>query len=103
VPVLLALLILGFLVVPFSRPRVSPPHANCPNNLKQLGLAVSSYQADHNGKLPDPDNWPQHTLEYVRSQGIYRCPSTAGRRMREYPIRQGDWTGSMAVTYAMNE
>lgn len=103
VPILLALLVLGFVVAPLFRPRASIHHNLCPNNLHQLGLAVGSYTHEHRGRFPDPDNWPEQTLQYVKNQGIYRCPKADYHGLRKHHAKCAAWEGDLLVTYAMNE
>lgn len=93
---------LGFGV--FSRARENGRRTLCLSNLKQLGVAVSLYQSDHDGLFPrggDPtdthtalwqqdadgvyateaDALPPLTLvmrPYLRSRNVWQCPSDTG-------------------------
>lgn len=83
----------------FTRPH---PGTSCTNNLHQLGLAMNSYRFDHNGQFPDPHNWPQQIIGYVKTSGIFICPVRTNRGLKRYPIKMGDQE-SLSVTFAMNE
>ena len=89
----------------FARAREKARQAVCSSNLKQIGLAFSMYVQDYDERLPDrrdvklalPGGWKPWTgwppsdprggwamvvLEpYIRSSGIWSCPSVAGSSM----------------------
>lgn len=96
--------ILSFVFIVATIPHQSRPSpgSNCSNNLHQLGLAISNYEFDHHDKFPDPDNWPQQTIGYVKTQGIFICSARTNRGLRRYPVKLGEME-SLSVTYAMNE
>lgn len=100
VPVLLGLLILGFLAMPFFRPRSTNGHSSCPNNLHQLGLAIGSYTNEHQDRYPDPDKWPHQLLQYVKTWGVFICPVRTSRGLPTYPTKHGE---RLMTTYSMNE
>jgi hypothetical protein len=53
---------------------------NCVNNLKQLGLAVKLYAADHNDLLPAAATWCDTIQTNVGSPKVFQCPSEPGPR-----------------------
>lgn len=93
----------GTIVLWMGRIVDGPTPISCANNLHQLGLAMSCYQSDYSDKFPDPGNWPQQLIGYVKTQGIFRCTVGTDRGFRRYPVKIGRTTESLAVTYAMNE
>jgi len=50
----------------------------CRSNLRQLGLAISLYANDHEGKCPDPNRWCDLLLEHFKSSNaidrLFVCP-----------------------------
>jgi prepilin-type N-terminal cleavage/methylation domain-containing protein/prepilin-type processing-associated H-X9-DG protein len=80
----------------FAKAREKARQSSCASNLKQLGLGFTSYAQDYDENLPGntyqlPASstttnfvdkcgikiqfWPQYLEPYVKSQGIYVCPS----------------------------
>src|SRR5437870_8489 len=48
--------------------------AACVSNLKQTGLALLSYAADDDDRLPVANQWATNTMQYSKSEDVYRCP-----------------------------
>ncbi len=98
----LALLLIGLIISPLFGPRHSIHRGYCSNNLHQLGLAMDSYAHKHQDRYPDPDNWPQQIMGYVKSQSIFICPARKVHGLRRHPIK-APYMEALSVTYAMNE
>lgn len=99
----LAVVVLGFFVIPLFRPDVTDHSRSCLRNLHQLGRAINSYTSDHEERYPDPDRWPQRIIPYVKFHSIFLCPSTEYSALKKYSVTIGGKTEQLAVTYAMNE
>jgi prepilin-type processing-associated H-X9-DG protein len=75
----------------FYRPISHSPGSSCSNNLHLIGLALWSYQADWDGKLPElrtvrqqaPESqgWPDLIRKYIKSESIFICPKAPGRHL----------------------
>jgi len=80
----------------FAKAREKARQSTCASNLKQLGLAYTSYEQDYDERLPgnqfnlnasDTTSkyvmkcgtriqfWPQYLEPYIKSAGVYECPS----------------------------
>lgn len=47
----------------------------CLSNVKQIGLGVLMYAADHDDRLPrDPSRWKAAIMPYVKDEAIFHCP-----------------------------
>jgi len=99
----LALIVIGLGTSSLFGPRHSIHREYCSNNLHQLSLAINSYTGEHQNRYPDPDNWMQQTVVYVKTQGVYKCPKADFDDLRKYPVKLRNWAGPMVTTYAMNE
>ena len=75
----------GFLLLilfPVSQPLYNAPATSCMSNMKQLGLALVQYSQDSNNTLPsaasaDGQGWREAVYPFLKSAGVYRCPSDA--------------------------
>jgi prepilin-type N-terminal cleavage/methylation domain-containing protein/prepilin-type processing-associated H-X9-DG protein len=70
----------------FAQAREKARTASCSSNAKQLGLAIRMYIQDYDERYPFggwlPNNfgtweWQNTTPPYIKSKGIFRCPSTS--------------------------
>jgi prepilin-type N-terminal cleavage/methylation domain-containing protein len=69
----------------FGRARESARRASCQSNLKQVGLGIIQYTADHDGYIPPAEvgtstyvyNWPSLVLPYIKSGQVFQCPSAS--------------------------
>ena len=75
--------------------------ASCQSNMKQLGLALEQYTQDSDNQLPPlvqplvNQTWRETLYPYVKSTGVYYCPSDA--------YRAGQFTEQhLARSYAAN-
>lgn len=70
---------LSMTFIPFRRTREKKRMRHCQSNLKQLGLGLSMYVQDYDGKLPcntsPSSNWAAGIWPYMMSGQIMRCPS----------------------------
>ncbi len=74
----------GLLLPALGRAKEAGRTAVCSSNLRQLGLAATTYSMDFNGHLPSFRNW-LHTqpvaltsgtlFAYVKSKDVYQCPT----------------------------
>jgi prepilin-type processing-associated H-X9-DG protein len=62
------------LLEPFQVARSQSQRDQCLGNLKQIGVAVLMYTQDHNGNLPDQENWTEPLLPYLKDPSIFACP-----------------------------
>lgn len=69
----------------FAQAREKARTASSSSNVKQIGLAVLMYKQDYDERYPfggwrpnsdGTDEWQNSTAPYIKSKGIYRCPST---------------------------
>jgi prepilin-type N-terminal cleavage/methylation domain-containing protein/prepilin-type processing-associated H-X9-DG protein len=87
--------ILAALLFPvFAGARERGRMATCQSNLKQLGVAFDLYLSDWEDTYPVtffhlvgqssyvPPNWKHLITPYVKSPGVYRCPSSHGAEDR---------------------
>jgi len=103
----------------FAKAREKARQSSCTNNLKQLGLAFTQYSNDWDERYPtstlDPaidgsglamSAWDQQINSYVKSAGVYKCPSNSTKR---YSVHQplttvnGKPGKDRIVSYAMND
>lgn len=108
----------------FARARENARRASCQSNLKQIGLAIMQYAQDYDEKMPivvsqTTDSaltattglgqvagqgshwgWIEVIYPYVKSKGIYICPSDAQQSIKKgssYAMnRYLGWTSSLS-------
>ena len=68
----------------FSRARENARRANCLSNLKQIGLGITMYVQDNNGRYPLSSSassvsprtrWPDYIYPYVKNEQVFICLS----------------------------
>ena len=59
----------------FAQAREKARSASCLSNLQQIAIAMNLYAQDHNGRFPPQDDNFVPVYRYVKSYGIFRCPS----------------------------
>lgn len=74
----------GMLLPALARAKEAVRTVSCLNNLKQIGLASTTYSLDYNGHLPSFRNWlytkagdltTGKLYPYVNAKGTYMCPT----------------------------
>jgi len=88
----------------FAQAREAARKTACASNLKQLGTAVLMYQTDYDGTYPYwnwglnyggqgnmQSLWTTAIFPYVKSAGLYKCPSDAAEW--GYATTDGEWWG----------
>jgi prepilin-type N-terminal cleavage/methylation domain-containing protein/prepilin-type processing-associated H-X9-DG protein len=79
----------------FAKAREKARQITCASNEKQIGLGLLQYIQDNDETMPltyeGPTNitWRQTTQPYIKSQGIFRCPSNSHNNL---PAFEGDGT-----------
>jgi prepilin-type processing-associated H-X9-DG protein len=72
---LLATLLLAFAVISaFRKPEFSAKRPHCWTNLRQLGIGMSMYCSDFDGRYPSAGSWQDVTVSYVAIPQSYVCP-----------------------------
>jgi prepilin-type N-terminal cleavage/methylation domain-containing protein/prepilin-type processing-associated H-X9-DG protein len=64
----------------FAKAREKARQTSCLSNMKQLGLAIIQYTQDYDENLPNSTlagvgSWRWMIYPYVKSTGVYKCPS----------------------------
>jgi prepilin-type processing-associated H-X9-DG protein len=116
----LALLIVILVMFPYRlKPREKARQSSCTNNLKQLGIALSMYADDWDDSLPNSTRdrrkdgaainasaWDEQIAKYVKSDGVFKCPSNP---LKRYSVHQppqrvnGKKQKTRVVSYGMND
>jgi prepilin-type N-terminal cleavage/methylation domain-containing protein len=103
----------GLLVPALSKGKEKAKTANCQSNLRQLGLAATMFDDDHQIY---PIGWGGQTIWYKQLQpylgkkdsvaggGVFICPSSMQRARADEAIRTGTRSGGFwgYLTYAQN-
>jgi len=104
----------------FAKAREKARQSSCSNNMKQLATAiVATYANDWDERFPSSvldtkqdgaaifsSAWDQQINSYVKSDGVYKCPSNS---FKKYSVHQpftsvnNKPTKSRIVSYAMND
>ena len=68
----------------FGRVRENARRSSCVSNMKQMGLAVSMYSGDNDGRYPMASSvdgsarlWADYIYPYIKNAQIFTCPSVA--------------------------
>jgi prepilin-type N-terminal cleavage/methylation domain-containing protein/prepilin-type processing-associated H-X9-DG protein len=99
----------------FAKAREKARQISCASNEKQLGLAVIQYVQDYDSTLPaawdsnaNPGvTWAEVIFPYVKSLGVYVCPSDGGARAQTQSgtslgVEPGTTT-PIPASYVMNQ
>lgn len=68
----------GMLLPALSRAKESGKRIACVNNIKQMGLSLTLYADDNEGKMPPrtlPNSWPMRLQDYYKDLKILTCPT----------------------------
>ncbi len=78
---LAALAIFAAILFPvFGRAKEKAQATVCLSNVKQLGVALMMYAADHEERLPEANSWKDAIAEYVgHNEALFTCPLTGQR------------------------
>lgn len=79
--------LMGILLPSLNRAREQARKVACLSNMRQMGVAVSTYLIDSDYRLPpsschidDPnDHWLRILSDYTREQLLFQCPSDKGK------------------------
>lgn len=96
----------------FAQARAAARKAACMSNMKQIGLAMMSYQTDYEGYFPGSQisvgsstiSWPTLLFPYVKNEGVFVCPSgetTQTTRDLTSGVT-GDYCGTTDTIYGKN-
>ena len=92
----------------FARAREAARASSCLSNLKQIGLAVSMYAADHEGypmhsslSIVSPrTRWPDYIYPYVKNEQVFNCPSAPADVFRKpWAHNQQSFYGGYGFNY----
>lgn len=88
----------------FARARSTAKCSNCISNLKQMGLAMTQYSEDWDGKsmptwsgdppVGDPRGWETNVMVYCSTRNLFKCPETL--YMHSYV--RNEWCGEARMT-----
>lgn len=67
-------ILIGFLAPGAMKMREKARRAKCKNNLRQIGLAISSYRDDHNERYPT--NLDELYDQYLDDLEVFKCPTS---------------------------
>ena len=67
----------------FAQARAKARQVACLSNMKQIGLGIIQYTQDYDGVLPAAEtgvepaiiSWPTLVFPYIKSEGVFVCPS----------------------------
>lgn len=73
----------------FAKAREKARAVTCLSNLRQIGMAITQYQADYEGFAPDQrretDSLAATLRPYLLNAGVWRCPSDPRAPSKVYP------------------
>ncbi|MDH7570134.1 MAG: hypothetical protein QHJ73_11175, partial [Armatimonadota bacterium] len=69
-----------------ARGREAATAASCQSNLKQLTTALRTYAFEHEGRLPQAENWSVALLPYLPNAEVLRCPADRGQHACSYAM-----------------
>jgi prepilin-type N-terminal cleavage/methylation domain-containing protein/prepilin-type processing-associated H-X9-DG protein len=94
----------------FAKARRRAVESTCINNLKQIGLALTTYADDNNEKLPptfwryvDSNSgvgWVNNVYQFARSYDVMHCPETA--KEYKWSYSRNEWAGGRRIGEADN-
>jgi prepilin-type N-terminal cleavage/methylation domain-containing protein/prepilin-type processing-associated H-X9-DG protein len=92
----------------FAKVREKARQASCASNEKQLGLALMQYVQDYDETIPFDWNGPLNETPqtaiypYVKSAGVYRCPSNASTDTSGQPNPNPSNIPQLSCDYSAN-
>lgn len=102
-------LLIGILLPALSRAREAARNTECKSNLKQIGIAVAAYGADHHGLLPDSGKDPATGKGDLVTHGLlpyfsYSLESVIADRKFVWvcPDHDFQWDFSYTASYGYN-
>lgn len=106
----------------FAKARAKARQTSCLSNLKQMGLSVSMYASDYDGRnvmiansgggSPYPQNgvwWPGPLQAYSKNWGVFQCPSYGDRFPANNNVCPCDdqtnsrYTGGYGINWGRND
>jgi prepilin-type N-terminal cleavage/methylation domain-containing protein/prepilin-type processing-associated H-X9-DG protein len=85
-------ILVGLLLPGLNRARKQALKLNCQSNLRQIGIAIKSYQNDYNQQYPDKLSSLDKT--YLDNVQIFKCPGSV--------TKPSDITGAATGDYGYN-
>jgi prepilin-type processing-associated H-X9-DG protein len=61
--------------VPATETEIAAARAACASNMRQIALALRSYAADHDGRLPRASTWQDDIRPYLAGVDTFHCPA----------------------------
>jgi len=85
--VVLIMSILAAILFPvFARAREKARQTSCQSNLRQIGLGMLMFAADHGDRLPDAPRWTEQVLPYIKNEQLLQCPMDRSRAKVSYAM-----------------
>lgn len=86
----------------YAKVREKARQTSCLSNLRQVGLALTMYADDHDGRLPswvfigappETTTWNQVILPYLRTVDVFFCPSYGRPQEQGSPLEGSPYWG----------
>jgi len=100
----------------FAKAREKARQSSCTNNMKQLGIAFTTYSNDWDERYPSSwidkketgaalniSAWDHQIHGNVKSEGVYKCPSNSVRRFSVHQTVPKGQKKTRIVSYGLND
>ncbi len=102
--------LMGVLLPSLNRARQQARKIACLSNMRQMGVAVSTYLIDSEYRLPpsschidDPnDHWLRILADYTREQLLFQCPSDKGKDFVDWDRPLSEQKETRYSSFAVN-